>query len=246
MDRARIGVIRSVAVRAGKVLFPHHCARCGTEGTVLCAQCEEKLVAPMRGVFVCPSCGEPSPFGSLCGRRKCSGYPLGGLAAMAPYGNPAVRELLRLYKYCHVREAGDTLQRMFGMFLDRHVRVFEALFDGATVVPVPMHPLRERYRGFSQSRGFADVFAGRAGCLGPSPALGRTFRWRTQVQTGDDHDRRVQNAVGSVYMKRGKPVRGRYVIIDDVFTTGATIKECARVLKEAGVESVWAVVLLKG
>ncbi|MFP3959516.1 MAG: ComF family protein [Spirochaetaceae bacterium] len=109
------------------------------------------------------------------------------------------------------------------------------------VVPVPASPAGRRRRGFDQSFRLARILERRYGAA-VCRALRRTGR-RQQKQL--DYEARSRNLRGAISVaRRRQPTLPKTVLVlDDVFTTGATVNECARVLREAGVETVDAVTL---
>jgi ComF family protein len=109
------------------------------------------------------------------------------------------------------------------------------------VVPVPLHAGRRRERGFNQ----AELIARNAMKLLPERLqLAKTVlirRRATQSQVGHTREERLENLRGAFRVADSARIEGRNVIVvDDVMTTGATLSECARVLKRAGAEQVWA------
>ncbi|MDQ6624047.1 MAG: ComF family protein, partial [Verrucomicrobiota bacterium] len=115
-------------------------------------------------------------------------------------------------------------------------RLRDCHFD--LVVPVPLHSARKRERGFNQAELLAEIFCARAG-LPLSLALERV-RYTT-TQTAFDRAERMENLRDAFRLRRNADVRGcRVLLIDDVLTTGATLSECARVLKVGGATSVHA------
>ena len=112
------------------------------------------------------------------------------------------------------------------------------------LVPVPLHPSREAERGFNQSV----LLANRVGRRWGVPVERRALRRRrpTLSQTDLDAERRRANVRGAFTLSRSAAVEGRHVLlIDDVFTTGATVAECARVLLEAGASAVGVLTLAR-
>lgn len=112
------------------------------------------------------------------------------------------------------------------------------------LVPVPLHPSREAERGFNQSV----LLANRVGRRWGVPVEPRALRRRrpTLSQTDLDAERRRANVRGAFTLSRSAAVEGRHVLlIDDVFTTGATVAECARVLLEAGASAVGVLTLAR-
>jgi ComF family protein len=107
------------------------------------------------------------------------------------------------------------------------------------VIPVPLHPARLRERGFNQAELLAKILAQKIntplGC-----ALER-IRYTT-TQTAFDRVERMENLHGAFRLRKKIGVRGLHVLlVDDILTTGSTLSECARVLREAGARSVYAV-----
>src|SRR5205823_5404499 len=106
------------------------------------------------------------------------------------------------------------------------------------IVPVPLHPTRQRERGFNQAMLLARSLSPRTS-LPVVPALERV-RYTT-TQTAFDRAERMENLRNAFRLRPRRDVRGsRVLLVDDVLTTGSTLSECARVLKQAGASSVYA------
>lgn len=235
------GLVRSI----GKILFPHFCIGCGSEGAILCRQCVVQTSAPLRGVFLCPVCGRPGPFGSPCPdtcRRRSS---LDGAVSLASYGHPVLRRLLHEYKYEGVEEAGAVLENMIVSFTERRRWLLSVFADRSVVVPAPLHFFRLARRGFNQSDRFAKAIGRKFSATVDAGLLRRRFGWKHQAQIASPALRRG-NVRGSIYLRNGAVAPGRYVVVDDVMTTGATIEACAQALKGGGAEAVWALTVLRG
>jgi len=103
-------------------------------------------------------------------------------------------------------------------------------------VPVPLHPARERERGFNQAALIAELVA--ASATIPSRPVLERIRYTT-TQTAYDRAERMENLHGAFRLRKNRDVRRlRVLLIDDVLTTGSTLSECARVLRRAGAVSV--------
>lgn len=229
----------------GRVLFPHFCVSCGLEGRILCRTCEDRISAPLRGVFLCPACGCPSPLGAVCAGRCRRRSALNGAVSMTAYGHPELQKLLRDYKYGGVEEAGEALEDIWAFWLGRLRPLIAALVSDSTALPVPLHFFRESRRGFNQADRLAAAVGRSFGIPVNAKLLKKRFRWRSQARIGSA-GLRSRNAAGTFFVPVGETVGRRVVMVDDVLTTGATLQECARVLKKAGAGSVWALTLLRG
>ncbi len=111
-----------------------------------------------------------------------------------------------------------------------------------TLVPVPLHPRREKERGFNQARIMAKELA-KIKRLELSEGILQKQK-NIPAQTSLEAEERKKNVRGAFKVKRGEEIEGKVLLlIDDVFTTGATLTECARVLREAGAKEVRALTL---
>jgi ComF family protein len=111
------------------------------------------------------------------------------------------------------------------------------LGDGAVVVPVPLHPRRRRQRGYNQAELLASALARRAGLVVHADALAR--RKETLPQTGLSAAGRRRNVAGAFWVRRRARIHGKTVVlVDDVYTTGATSRACAAALQQAGARAV--------
>ncbi|MDR1283569.1 MAG: ComF family protein [Opitutaceae bacterium] len=109
---------------------------------------------------------------------------------------------------------------------------------GAVLVPVPLHPRKERERGYNQSVLLAECFARAAGDTGVDCLLRRVLD--TQTQTTLSREARRTNLKNAFAVAQGASIRPErhYVLVDDVFTTGSTLNACARVLRRAGASNL--------
>jgi ComF family protein len=198
------------------------CRACGAElegrgARLLCAQCREVLVAPL-----------PDGWRESC-RLEGNGMPR---YARLPYEGPA-GEAVRLLKF----GGKGRLASLLAASVAPLARELKAAYGLDTLVPVPLHPVRRRERRFNQAEEIGRP-AARAAALAFRPrGLARTKYTRPQVElTGDE---RLANVRGAFAAREGFTGR-RVVLLDDVITTGATVRECGRALREAGAAAVVA------
>jgi ComF family protein len=159
----------------------------------------------------------------------------------AAYGSyeGGLRDLIHMLKYQQVRPAASVLGRMLAEVI---AGLEPSLGDGnLLVIPVPLHPAKFRQRGFNQS----ELIARMALKLSPSrdryslcDTLERTRE--TLSQTGLTRHQRRENLRGAFRVKSPEKISGcEILLVDDVFTTGTTVSECARILRRAGAARVW-------
>ena len=200
---------------------------------------------PIAGL-VCGICGERlgSSYAVSEGMARCGACqrlePL--FAKAVAYGSyeGGLRELIHLLKYEQVRPAANVLGRMLGEAIATLPLNFEEL---PLVIPVPLHAAKLRQRGFNQSETIARA-ALKSPALASAPLQlhGSVLeRMRpTESQTGLTRHQRRENIRGAFRVRNAEALAGRTVLlVDDVFTTGTTVSECARVLRKAGAARVW-------
>lgn len=221
------------------LLYPPVCTICAAStepGEYLCGECEAKttpIVAPF-----CSVCSEPF-FGAITEAFTCANCAHRKIyfeAAVAVYRSRGiVRRVIHDFKYGHQMHLRHIVARWLGEALG-DVRLRGRHFD--VIVPVPLHPTRERERGFNQAALLAEMLSKKT-ATELSPALERT-RYTT-TQTAFDRAERMENLHNAFRLRKKAHVRDlRVLLIDDVLTTGSTLSECARILKRAGAVSVHA------
>jgi competence protein ComFC len=228
----RLGAIASL-------LYPPVCVICSASVRAteyLCDQCEAKvvrIVAPF-----CRKCSEPFE-GAITNEFTCANCAHRTIhfdAAVAAYRSRGiVREIIHDFKYGHQIYLRQPVARWLREALD-DARLRGCRFD--IIIPVPLHPTRQRERGFNQASLLAELLSAQVS-IPSKPALER-IRYTT-TQTALDRTERMENLHNAFRLRKNMDVRGlRVLLIDDVLTTGSTLSECARILKRAGAISVHA------
>jgi competence protein ComFC len=152
-----------------------------------------------------------------------------------------VREVVHSFKYSRQIHLRHLLGRWLAEAL-ADPRLAGRRFD--LVVPVPLHPARQRERGFNQAELLAAELQHISGLVVRN-VLQRTRYTATQTQF--DRSERMENLRGAFRLRRGSNVQDlRMLLVDDVLTTGSTLSECASVLREGGALSVHAVTAARG
>ncbi len=210
---------------AATALFPQQCFACGVASgsDVLCRACFAGL--PGAGAARCPVCAIPQPLGEICG--DCLRHPpsFDATRAALDYGFP-VDKLVQALKYGH-RLASSRL------FVDLMAGLPAPQAD--LVMPMPLHSVRLASRGFNQAAELARPLARHWGL--PVLLDGIVRDVDTRPQAGLPWKERTANVRGAFRVT--SRVEGlRVVVVDDVMTTGATLAELARTLKDVGAVSV--------
>lgn len=218
-------------------LFPPLCIHCAAhlrDSSTLCARCLSLIRA--HETMFCPSCLRRLPENKK-GCHKNAHYLL---APLGNYDDAALRALIHALKYKGAKEASYTLSAL----LARYVSQLQLDADDYLVIPIPLSHKRMRERGFNQAELIAGDIASRYHLEMRSDILCKIKH--TPTQTGLSKKERKTNLLGCFELRDKKGVHGRSVIlVDDVFTSGATMDEAARTLKEAGVKKIIALVLAK-
>ena len=229
------------------MLFSRSCEGCGAamadDPGCLCWDCRAS-VKPVQVPF-CERCGDPVA-GAVVGPFECAGcrkrQPAFDWARSAIRYDGVAKACLRRFKY----NAGIwMLDDLVGWLAALWRTCPDSIRAADFIACVPLHPTRERERGYNQAALLGDRLAR---CMG-IPFRG-SLLWRrkaTATQTHLTAAQRVHNVRGVFTVPWPRPVRGaRIVLVDDVMTTGATVGECARALKAAGAESVMVLTVARG
>jgi ComF family protein len=173
-----------------------------------------------------------SALAAACGRCRRGLSPFARGASLGPYDG-ALRVVIHELKYRGRRRAAAQLARR----LEGLAGVAEVLRGAEALVPVPLHPRRRRERGFNQAELLAAELGRQAGVPVAAGALVR--RTDTASQAGLTAARRRENVAGAFAVRHRSRVAGRVVVlVDDVYTTGATARACARALRDAGAAEI--------
>ena len=223
-------------------IYPPRCGVCGefiSERMPICPQCETDIH------FIdhpfCVICGVPfisgadHPCGACCNKRP----PFERARAAGTYSGSLSRAIIR-FKFHHKTALAKPLGKMMADTLIAELDPHEI----DSVMPVPLHKKRLRWRGFNQALLLARELSAVTG-LWVDPHTLRRIRY-TQPQTRLRFKERGENVKGAFDVSREIFVRDRNILlVDDVATSGSTLKECAKVLKDAGARRVEALTVAR-
>jgi ComF family protein len=217
------------------LLFPPRCAGCERSGHLLCQQCLQTM-QPLTGPL-CQRCGalllSPTAQCISCQQKR---FGLHGLRCVNRYQG-ALRSAIHALKY----EGRQRLAEPLGLLLAQAFIRYGLRTNG--IVPLPLHAQRQRERGYNQATLLARICAD---CLKVPCMDNLVVRQRaTRTQVGLNAQERLQNVDGAFALAPdARALTGQNILlIDDICTTGATLKACAAPLYAAGVREVWGLVL---
>ena len=213
------------------LLFPRRCVSCQKFGDYICQVCVKKIKF-LKNQF-CPVCVRSSISGAT--HPKCAThYSIDGLISLAEFSGPARAAIIKL-KYKLVSDLAAKLVNLTVDNLWRQSYLPEVKF---ILVPVPLHCQRENWRGFNQAAEIGKKLAEKLNLEYGEDYLIRVKNTKPQVDL--DAKLRKKNVVGAFKVVNRRRVKNKnFLIVDDMVTTGATIKNCASCLKRAGARQVW-------
>lgn len=222
-------------------LFPSHCLICGkppeikmqaqnvcdrcldntrTNETLFCIRCRARLADHKR----------------ICHTNT----PL-RLAAVGTYDDAPLKNLITRLKY----KRHTSLVSSFSILINRYLEDLVFDFSEYIIIPIPLHPKRERERGFNQSLLIAEQLASQLSIPLVSGLLVKTKKTKAQAETKNVAERK-DNLVGCFTVTRPDEIQDKKVLlVDDVCTSGATLTEAAETLKRAGAHNIIGFVIAK-
>jgi ComF family protein len=231
-------------------LYPPRCRACGEtfqgrDAQYFCSACWRKI--RLVGHPMCNVCGRPFPDGSgddhTCGLCLARRPHFAQAWAWACYPREEaeehpLRQAVQKFKYGRKVSLGKPLGRLMA----RGCREFLKDCDAEVIIPVPLHPKRLRWRGFNQSVLLARQLS-RAYGIPADPLVLRRIR-ETSPQTQLNEEERRRNVRGAFALAQKTSLEGRKVLlVDDVYTSGATVNECSRTLMRSGAKQVFVLTL---
>lgn len=218
------------------LLFPRRCPVCHEvvedRGELACAICRTRL--PYVREPSCRKCGKPllSEEQEYCGdcRKKPHFYRQG----RAPFlYDKTMRDSIARYKYGNRKEYAAFYAEEILRKCGKEMRFWNA----EALIPVPLHGSRRRKRGYNQAELLAKELSRRCGIPTDTRVLFRTRRTKAQKNLSDRE--RLTNVRGAFSVgRKGVPYQ-TVILVDDIYTTGSTIDEAARVLRENGAQTVY-------
>lgn len=241
------------------IILPKKCVSCSRECYYVCPECFAKI--PTQTDFHCFVCGQRSPGGKICPEcHKKTGINLTGLLVASDWQNLLVRQLIYECKYRFVKELAQPLALILAKFLTINGiipwpatpthKLTNFQTNKLTLIPIPLHRRRENWRGFNQAKIICDHLTKYLDIATLDNLILRGRHTPPQMDIKDKIERE-KNVVSAFKLNpdfaNKNLIENKIIfLIDDVCTTGSTLKECAAVLKELKPKEIWGLVIARG
>lgn len=225
------------------LLFPRKCVGCGRTGGYFCSQCLNYL--SLESNRICPVCEKPS-IGGLTHPRCHTLTALDGLTSVFSYRG-IIKTAITKLKYKFVSDLASDLVEAFLSFCGEN-KVFSQFCQqqGVSLVPIPLHPTRLRWRGFNQAELLGRMIAGNLGIDFRPDLLRRVKNTTPQIKLSEKQRRlNIRDAFSISPNSKFMIHNSNLILFDDVWTSGATLREATKVLKRSGVKTVWGLTVAR-
>lgn len=225
------------------LVFPKKCAGCRKVGSYFCPDCIKNI---KQGDLICPFCTKPAIGGAthpIC-RRK---FGLDGLWSLGMYSYPLKNAIQKL-KYKFIEELSSILVDItIDYWINYQPFILEKIKKdrgvGWAITSVPLYWIRQNWRGFNQAEALGEALALKLG-IPYFDLLKRTKATKTQARLSAlDRKQNVKHAFSLASDKT--LATSQLILVDDVWTTGSTLKECCFILKKNGAKVVWALTIAR-
>ena len=205
------------------LIFPIECLGCNKEDTYLCEQCLNTI--------------------KLKEKIEPFEHPLkylDGIMTAADYKNNLIKSAIHYFKFRFIKKMAEPLAQLLINFFER----VDPAINDPLIIPVPLNKKRFLERGFNQSELIGKIFADHFNFSFMTDLIER-HRY-TPHQVGLNRAKRLTNVQGSFKINRSELIQNKNIIlIDDVVTTGSTLEEIAKILKDFGAKKVWGLTVAK-
>jgi len=229
------------------LIFPWTCLYCHKEvenDYPLCKDCFHQI--PIFDDFICPVCQR-----KLTSDRTLHQYcrqktKLEALGVVSSYQNNILKETIHNFKYKKIKSLVQPLSLLVIQFLENSFYFSQLSKNNLLIIPLPLHLRKKRQRGFNQSELIAKEIANYFYLPCETDILLRVVNNSPQVSL-ENSDLRKENVKDIFRANKSKTIRNKTILlIDDIYTTGATMEEAAKTLKQNGVKKVIGLVLARG
>jgi len=230
------------------ILFPPICLNCqkpiDDRNKLICDGCLSLI--KLNNTLLCPICRARLPEN----KRICHYGSQYLLAAAGNYDDPVLQNLIHYFKYKSFKNLSPILGEIAVDYIENCLpaevltKESKLKIENFSIVPIPLHPKKERQRGFNQAELIAEFLANKLN-LELIDGLKRVKNTEPQAHL-KDQTKRIKNISGCFEIMNSEQIRGKNILlIDDVFTSGSTVNEAVKVLKQNGSRKIIVLVLAK-
>ncbi len=232
------------------LLFPKFCLGCQKEGTYLCDDCRALLEISEYSYCLCEANGKPKrlltdqPQIGKC--NQCRNKELSGLYFALPYKEKQLTKKL-IYQFKYQPYLKDLAKTLASILIEHFVlskKNTNDIWENRVLIPVPLDKNKQKIRGYNQSEELAKELS----VILQIPVISNNLIKvkPTKPQMELKKEEREKNLENAFQLKNPEELSGKKIfLVDDVYTTGSTMNECAKVLRSSGVKSVWGIALAR-
>lgn len=229
------------------LFFPKFCLGCQREGFYLCQDCRALLEILDHDYCLCeknPTQLSSSQNTGKC--DKCSEKKLSGLYFAIPYKeNPLTRSLIYQFKYQpYLKDLAKTLASIIAEHFILSNKNTDDFWENSVLIPIPLDKEKLKTRGYNQSEELAKELSKIIQVPATTHNLVKIKKTKPQMESSKEE--RIKNLEGVFAIKNPEDFSGKKVfLVDDVYTTGSTMSECANVLLASGAKQVWGICIAR-
>ncbi len=224
----------SLAWKFIDLVYLPECVCCGKIGYRCCPDCWDKRV--LYSNDICQKCGKPSPQKTICIECTSTSSPLSKIRSLGEYDGILHDFIIALKYYRNIGLAEMLLP-------DLRQVIENAQFNFDMIVPVPLNKIRQRQRGYNQVAVWGKLLSESLKIPLSMHVLKRERNTASQVNLSAE--KRMKNVLGAFSANPDRINGKNILLLDDVITTGATLNECAAMLKEGGAEQIFALTIAR-
>lgn len=222
--------IQKILPKILNLLWPKHCLNCGKEGKHLCDNCFGLI--------------------DVSTEPPCFGFKhLDKLYFATTYDEKLVQSAIRIYKYQYAKELSETLTDLIiahFKLIDKFPLLLPSATDNFLLCAVPLYKSKLKQRGFNQSEEIAKHLSSFLNIPLLPNVLIKTEKTLPQMSLNKEQRLKNVSDCFKVNSEKKNQINNKNILlVDDVFTTGATMEECAKILKQNHAQSVWGVVVAR-
>jgi ComF family protein len=229
------------------LFFPKFCLGCQKENTYLCDDCRSLLDIAEFDYCLCnkkPTLLPPQQKSGKCSR--CQDKKLSGLYFALPYKEKQLTKKL-IYQFKYQPYLKDLAKTLASILIEHFIKTNKntnEIWDNGILVPVPLDKKKIKTRGYNQSEELAKELA----TILKVPVIVNNLVKikQTKPQMELSKEEREKNLENAFIIKNPAELAGKKIfLVDDVYTTGSTMEECSKILREIGVKSVWGIAIAR-